>query len=77
VPHAPINDYSSALADPQVAHMGWVQAMTLPNGAATRTFGSPLRLGGKALGIERTAPALGEHTAEIRAQYGSKEDIHA
>jgi crotonobetainyl-CoA:carnitine CoA-transferase CaiB-like acyl-CoA transferase len=77
VPHAPINDYSSALADPQVAHMGWVQAMTLPNGAVTRTFGSPLRLGGKALGIDRPAPALGEHTAEIRAQYGTKEDIHA
>jgi crotonobetainyl-CoA:carnitine CoA-transferase CaiB-like acyl-CoA transferase len=77
VPHAPINDYSSALQDPQVEHMGWVQPLTLPNGVATRTFASPLRLGGKGLGIERAAPALGEHTAEIRRRYGSKEDIHA
>jgi crotonobetainyl-CoA:carnitine CoA-transferase CaiB-like acyl-CoA transferase len=69
VPHAPINDYSSALADPQVAHMGWLHPVTLPGGARTRTFGSPLRLDGRAAAIGRPPPALGEHTAEILARY--------
>ncbi|MGE5094816.1 MAG: CaiB/BaiF CoA transferase family protein [Betaproteobacteria bacterium] len=76
VPHAPINNYESALADPQVAHMGWVQPLTLPGGATSRTFASPLRLDGKAAAIERRPPALGEHTQEIRERYGS-EKSHA
>jgi len=70
VPHAPINDYASALADPQVAHMGWVQPLELPGGSMTKTFGSPLRLNGEGSTIERRAPALGEHTDEIRRHYG-------
>jgi crotonobetainyl-CoA:carnitine CoA-transferase CaiB-like acyl-CoA transferase len=69
VPHAPINDYESALADPQVGHMGWVQPMELPNGARTRTFATPLRINGAAAPITSAPPALGQHTAEIRARY--------
>ena len=72
VPHAAINDYESALADPQVTHMGWVQPLTLPGGAVTRTFGSPLRLNGEARPIGGPPPALGEHTDEIRKRYGTK-----
>ena len=70
VPHAPINDYESALADPQVAHMGWVQPLELPGGARTRTFASPLRMAGQGSPIDRPPPALGEHTQEIRERYG-------
>jgi crotonobetainyl-CoA:carnitine CoA-transferase CaiB-like acyl-CoA transferase len=69
VPHAPINDYGAALADPQAAHMGWVHDVELPNGARTRTFGSPLRFDGAGAGIRKRPPALGEHTEEIRARY--------
>ena len=69
VPHSRINDYGSALADPQVAHMGWVQALDLPNGARTRTFASPLRLNGEAGEIGAPPPALGAHTEEVRARY--------
>ncbi len=76
VPHAPINGYAEALADPQVAHMGWVQPLELPGGRATRTFGSPLRLDGQGFAIECRAPTLGEHTEEIRARY-DREDAHA
>ena len=77
VPHAPINDYAAALEDPQVAHMGWVQALTLPGGERTRTFGSPLRLDGEGFPVERRAPALGEHTEEIRRRYGEEAGQHA
>jgi crotonobetainyl-CoA:carnitine CoA-transferase CaiB-like acyl-CoA transferase len=69
VPHSRINDYGAALADPQVEAMGWVQALELPNGVATRTFASPLRLDGEAASIGSRPPALGEHTDEIRARY--------
>lgn len=72
VPHAPINDYSSALADPQVEHMEWVQALTLPGGTQTKTFASPLRFDGQGTAIGRPPPALGEHTEEIRARYAMK-----
>lgn len=72
VPHAPINDYASALADPQVAHMEWVQPLTLPGGASTKTFGLPLRLDGEAATIDRAPPGLGEHTEEFVKRYGSK-----
>lgn len=67
VPHARINSYSEALSDPQVAHMGWVQPMTLPDGKPARTFASPLRLDGVGLPIRMQPPALGEHTESIRA----------
>ena len=65
VPCAPINSYSQALADPQVAHYGWVQPLELPGGGTTRTFASPL-------GATRPGrpPALGEHTAEILKELG-------
>ncbi len=60
VPCAPINSYSQALADPQVAHYGWVRPLELPGGLTTQTFVSPLNpaLPGK-------PPRLGEHTAEV------------
>ena len=65
VPCSPINSYSQALDDPQVAHMGWVQDLTLANGKTTRTFGSPLRINGETLPIAARPPALGEHTEEV------------
>jgi formyl-CoA transferase len=67
VPCAPLNTYSQVLADPQVAHMGWVQPMELPNGVATRTVLSPMRLNGANLPVRLRPPALGEHTAEVLA----------
>ena len=65
VPSSPINSYSDALSDPQVVHMGWVQDITLPNGKATKTFGSPLRINNQTLSIAASPPALGEHTEEV------------
>jgi crotonobetainyl-CoA:carnitine CoA-transferase CaiB-like acyl-CoA transferase len=66
VPCAPINTYSQALADPQVAHYGWVQPLQLPGGGSTRSFASPLSKN-SAL---KTPPALGEHTAEVLKELG-------
>jgi crotonobetainyl-CoA:carnitine CoA-transferase CaiB-like acyl-CoA transferase len=72
VPSAPINTYSQVLADAQVAHMGWVQPITLPGGARTRTFASPLGSARERFGIYRNPPALGEHNDEILGELGAK-----
>lgn len=72
VPLGRINAYSQVLADPQVAHMGWVQPMTLPSGVATRTFGFPVRLDGQTLPLRRDPPALGGDTAAVAAELAGK-----
>ena len=68
VPCAPINTYSEALADPQVAHYGWVQPMQLPGGAETRALTTPVRFNGEGGRVFRRPPALGEHTDEVLAE---------
>ncbi len=65
VPCSPINNYSDALADPQVEHMGWVQPITLPSGVETETFVSPLKFSGEGFPIYRQPPELGEHNDEV------------
>ncbi|MCW2370078.1 CaiB/BaiF CoA transferase family protein [Sphingobium sp. B11D3D] len=65
VPCSPINTYSQALADEQVAHMGWVQPLELPGGHMTKTFVSPLTIGGVGGTVRRSPPRLGEHNAEL------------
>ncbi|HMN79548.1 MAG TPA: CoA transferase [Burkholderiaceae bacterium] len=70
VPHAPINGYAEALADPQVQHMGWIREVALPGGRTTRTFASPLRFSGVAPDRCEPAPALGQHGGEIEKRYG-------
>ena len=68
VPCAPLNTYSQVLADPQVEHMGWIEALTLPNGAQSKVMISPQRVSGERLGVYRNPPALGEHTHEVLAE---------
>jgi crotonobetainyl-CoA:carnitine CoA-transferase CaiB-like acyl-CoA transferase len=68
VPQGRINSYRQILADPQVAHMGWVQEIGLPSGPRTRTFGFPVRLGGETLPVRDDPPALGEATADLAAR---------
>jgi crotonobetainyl-CoA:carnitine CoA-transferase CaiB-like acyl-CoA transferase len=67
VPCEPVNSISQALASPQVAHMGWVQPLPLPNGRVTETMVSPFVVDGRSQAIGRRPPGLGEHTDEILA----------
>ena len=68
VPCEAINPYSAALSDPQVAHMGWVQALELPSGVATQTFGSPVMVSEQLAPIRRSPPALDADRDEILAE---------
>jgi crotonobetainyl-CoA:carnitine CoA-transferase CaiB-like acyl-CoA transferase len=70
VPHAPINGYREALADPQATHLQLVQPQVLPGGHATRTVGCPLRLDGQVPAVDTRPPALDEHGAALRAAPG-------
>lgn len=75
VPCAPINSYSQVLADPQVQHMQWIETITLPGGASSKTVISPQRVSGEQLGVYRSPPALGQHTAEVLSEIGIKSKI--
>jgi crotonobetainyl-CoA:carnitine CoA-transferase CaiB-like acyl-CoA transferase len=72
VPAAPIAGYAEALAEPQVAHMGWVQPIDLPGGETTRTFVFPARLSGRTPGVYRRPPALGEHTQDVKQELAAR-----
>ncbi len=77
VPSAPINTYSQALADPQVDHAGWVESLTLPNGHATRTFGTPVTIDGQREAIRMTAPELGADTKAVREELRQRASARA
>ncbi len=68
VPCAPIQGYGEALADPQAAHLGLVQPMTMPGGTATHTVACPVRIDGCAVPVDTRPPALDEHGAALRAR---------
>jgi crotonobetainyl-CoA:carnitine CoA-transferase CaiB-like acyl-CoA transferase len=69
VPCAPINSYPEILADPQVAHMGLVMDLRLPNGVATKTVGFPVTMTGYRFAVDGMPPKLGEHNDEVFAQW--------
>ncbi len=69
VPCSPINSYAEILADPQVAALGLVQPLTLPNGVDTRTTAFPVAMSGYAFEIRRTAPLLGEHNTDVQRDW--------
>jgi crotonobetainyl-CoA:carnitine CoA-transferase CaiB-like acyl-CoA transferase len=70
VPSSLINTYSEAVADPQVQANDWVQNLTLPGGALTRTFASPLAFDGKRTPIRKAPPRLDEDREAILAMIG-------
>ncbi len=69
VPCAPINDFAEILADPHVREAGWVQPMTMPNGATADTVGFPIALTDYAFEITRQPPRLGEHNDEVLSEW--------
>ncbi|VVE12202.1 CaiB/BaiF CoA transferase family protein [Pandoraea terrigena] len=68
VPCTAISTYSRVLADPQVAHMGWVRSMVLPSGETTHTIVSPVRINGQRPVTHQDPPAPGAHTGDILAE---------
>ncbi|HEY4264379.1 MAG TPA: CoA transferase, partial [Micropepsaceae bacterium] len=72
VPASLINSYSESLADPQVQANDWIRELRLPGGAVTRTFASPLAIGGRHLPLPKAPPRLDEDRAAILAMIGER-----
>ncbi len=68
VPAGPINDLAEVFADPQTV---WRGLKIMPDGVPG--VRSPLVFSDAALSLDRPAPALGEHDAELRAELGLDE----
>ncbi len=74
----PVLDLDEALASEQAKAREMVVELDQPEIGAVRQLGSPLKLSRTPAGIQRPAPALGEHTAEVLAEAGySQGEIEA
>lgn len=71
VPFGPVNDIADIYADPHVRAHGMLAELEL-EGLAERAVvaGTPIRLQQTPGGVHRRGPLLGEHGAEIRAEFG-------
>jgi alpha-methylacyl-CoA racemase len=74
----PILDLDEALASEQAQAREMVVELDQPGFGAVRQLGFPVKLSRTPSSIEKAAPALGEHTAELLAEAGySTEEIQA
>jgi len=69
IPAGPINAISEALADVQARHRQMVRTI-----AGIPLMGSPLRLDGERADSELPPPGLGQHTSEVIASLGIRDD---
>jgi crotonobetainyl-CoA:carnitine CoA-transferase CaiB-like acyl-CoA transferase len=70
IPASPVNDPVSALTSDQARALGVLQAVTTPGGHPYQTVRPPLTVSaGDGASYSRGAPALGEHTAEVLAEF--------
>jgi crotonobetainyl-CoA:carnitine CoA-transferase CaiB-like acyl-CoA transferase len=70
VPSGPINDYAEALADPHTLARGMVVDLEHPRAGAIKALGVPVKLSETPGAVDRPAPTLGQHTAEILGELG-------
>jgi formyl-CoA transferase len=69
VPFAPIWSVSEVMADPQVAHLGTFYRMQHPTQGDVTGIHRPVRIDGGRGPDRMAAPALGEHTQKIFAEF--------
>ena len=67
---APMVDLPSVVADPQARSMGAFATIEHPEVGAIETLSTPFQIRGADVGPRGPAPAVGEHTQEVLAEYG-------
>ena len=78
VPCGPIYSIDKVFADPQVAHLGIVQSVTMKDKSKMRLLGQPVGLSRTPSRLAVRPPDLGEHTNAILKEFGfSARDIAA
>ncbi|MGH7321721.1 MAG: CaiB/BaiF CoA transferase family protein [Candidatus Rokuibacteriota bacterium] len=70
VPSGPINTYPETLADPHTLARQMVVDLTHPEVGPIKALGVPVKLSDTPAAVDRPAPLLGQHTAEILAELG-------
>jgi crotonobetainyl-CoA:carnitine CoA-transferase CaiB-like acyl-CoA transferase len=63
-------DYEQAAAYPQLTINGYLQEVDHPEYGRIKVLGSPIQYFGTPLSPAHVAPKLGEHTAEVLAEFG-------
>ncbi len=69
VPCGPINRIDEVFADPQVVARGLHIELPHPLAGTVPLVANPIRLSGSPVAYQRPPPLLGEHTAEVLAQW--------
>jgi formyl-CoA transferase len=76
IPCGPINTYPEVFADPQVQSRQMVVEIDHPTLGRMPSLGSPIKMSETPPVVQRRAPLLGEHTAEVLREAGlSDEEI--
>ncbi len=70
LPFAPIGKPTDLFEDPHLKSSGGLLDVTLPDGSSTRLPALPLAIDGAHCPLQRDAPAVGEHDAEIARELG-------
>ncbi|MEO8059572.1 MAG: CaiB/BaiF CoA-transferase family protein [Burkholderiales bacterium] len=70
VPCGPINDLADVFADPQVRARDMTVEMPHPLSGSVRLVASPMKFSATPVQYRRPPPLLGEHTAQILAEFG-------
>lgn len=77
IPCGPINSYAEAFADPQAAAREMAVTVEHPALGRLTTLGTPLKLSATPIDVRRRAPLLGEHTAQVLAEFDVPAPIRA
>jgi crotonobetainyl-CoA:carnitine CoA-transferase CaiB-like acyl-CoA transferase len=70
IPVGHVMAHDELYTDPQVQAREMVVEVDHARAGRTKTLGTPIKLSGTPASIRRTAPAFGEHTAEILGELG-------
>jgi len=71
VPAGPVREMLDVVRDPVLAERGMVATHRFPGGDETALFSLPWLADGVRAPVRRVPPAVGEHTAEFLAEFGT------
>jgi formyl-CoA transferase len=73
VPAGPVNNYAEALADPQALARQMIVDLVHPGAGPIKALGVPVKLSDTPGAVDRPAPLLGQHTADVLTELGLSE----